>query len=275
MLDHFTNVSHLASAVMRAVQVPAVRVGLAGAAALGALVLVPAAHPGRVASEARQAAAAEGAHCVGAGRLLPAIRGAVEEDVVNVTLVNLVACGQVHVCLTVVTILAILIGDATSHIVAAPVVVLVTDSVAAVVSGCVSEPGGIVGILGCREVLGVKTEIVSAPGPPGLDTVSVGLAVALALPAGVPGGAPPLAAVILRVPPAPGVWTVVLATDHGALAVVVMVTVSPIEGTRLIRPAAMLPASAGSRQCLRCTGLHHDLLFSAITFIRKRVLQKC
>ena len=260
---------------MRAVQVPAVRVGPAGAAALRALVLVPAAHPGRVGSEARQAGAAEGAHGVGAGRLLPAVRGAVEEDVVNVTLVNLVAGGQVHVCLAVVTVLAVLIGGTASHIVPAPVVVLVADSVAAVVSGEVSKAGGVVGILGCREVLGVETEIVSAPRPPGLDTVGIGLAVALSLPAGVSGGAPPLAAVILRVPPPPGVWTVVLATDHGALTVVVMVAVSPIERTGLIRSAAVLPAPAGSRQCLCSTGLHHDFLLSAITLIRKRILQEC
>ena len=260
---------------MRAVQVPAVRVGLAGAAALGALVLVPAAHPGRVGREAGQAGAGEGAHSVGASRLLPAVRRAVEEDVVNVALVNLIAGGLVHVRLAVVTILAVLIGDTASHIVSAPVVVLVANSVAAVVSGEVTEPGGVVGILSCREVLGVETQVVPAPGPPGLVTVRIGLAVTLALPAGMLRGAPPLAAVILGVPPAPGVGTVVSAAHHAPLAVVVMVAVSPIEGTGLISPAAMLSAPAGPGQCLRCIGFHHDLLFSPVTFIRKRVLEEC
>ena len=260
---------------MRAVQVPAVRVGPAGAAALRALVLVPAAHPGRVGCEPGQAAAGEGAHGVGASRLLPAVRRAVEEYIVNVTLVNLIAGGLVHVRLAVVTILAVLIGDTASHIVSAPVVVLVAHPVAAVVSGEVTEPGGVVGILSCREVLSVETQVVAAPGPPRLVTVRIGLAVTLALSAGMHGGAPPLAAVILRVPPAPGVGTIVSAAHHGPLAVVVMVTVSPIERTGLVRPAAMLSAPAGPRQCLRCISFHHDLLFSAVTFIRKRVLQEC
>ena len=202
---------------MGAVEVPAVGVGPAGGAALRALVLVPAAHPGRVGREPRVAGAAERAHRVGAGRLYPAVRGAVEESVLNVALIDLVAGGLVHVGLAVVAVQTVLIRGTARHLVPAPVVVLVAHSVAAVVGGGVAKTDGVVGIFGCGEVLGVQTEVVPAPRPPSLVTVRISLAVALALSAGMLGGAPPLTTVILLVPAAPGVGTVVSATDHGAL----------------------------------------------------------
>ena len=138
MLDHFTNVFHLASAVMRAVQVPAVRVGPAGAAALGALVLVPAAHPGRVGSEPGLALAVEAAGGVDAERLLPAVLGPIEVSVVNFTFVQLIAGGLVHVSLAVVAISTVLIVQTAYIAVSTPVIVLVTLPVAAVVTG--AEP---------------------------------------------------------------------------------------------------------------------------------------
>ena len=82
----------------------------------------PAADPGSVRDEAGQAGAGEGAHSVGAGCLLPTVRRAIEEDIVDVTLVNLEAGGLVHGDVAVVTILAVLIGDAACHVVTAPFV---------------------------------------------------------------------------------------------------------------------------------------------------------
>ena len=60
-----------------------------------------------------------------------------------------------------------------SNAVSAPVVVLVADPVAAVVTRGVAEPGCVVGVLGCGEVLGVQTKIVSTLGPSRVSTVRI------------------------------------------------------------------------------------------------------
>ena len=80
----------------------------------------PAADPGSVRDEASQAGAGERAHSVGAGCFLPTVCRAIEEDVVNVTLINLKAGGLVYGDVAVVTIFAVLIGDTASHIVPTP-----------------------------------------------------------------------------------------------------------------------------------------------------------
>ena len=82
------------------------------------------------------------------------------------------------------------------HAVSPPVVVLVADPVAAIVTRGVAEPGRVVGVLSCGEVLGVETEIVSTPGPSRVSTVCICITVALSLSAGMIRSASPLTAVI-------------------------------------------------------------------------------
>ena len=221
-LHRILEYAHHASAVVRAVQVPAVRVLLAGAAALRALIDVPAAHPGGVSRESSLALAVEAAGGVDTVRLLPAVCCAVKVDVVNVALVQLIARGLIHVSLAVVTISAVLIVQ-TAHIaITTPVIVLVTNPVTAVVTGAEPKRGRVVGKLSCGEVLGVEALVIPAHRPPGVLTVAVIDAVALPLLARVIIGAPPLTAVIIRIPAAPivtpGGHAVVLTTDHGALS---------------------------------------------------------
>ena len=129
-MEYSTN---LAGAVVSPVPVPAVGVGFTSGAALGTLVQVPAAHPGGVGSEPRVAGAGETAHRVGAGGLYATVGSPIEVDVVNIALVQLIAGGECHVCFTVMAISAVLIPPAASNTVPTPVVVLVADSVAAVV----------------------------------------------------------------------------------------------------------------------------------------------
>ena len=104
------------------------------------------------------------------------------------------------------------------HAVSPPVVVLVADPVAAIVTRGVAEPGRVVGVLSCGEVLGVETEIVSTPGPSRVSTVCICITVALSLSAGMIRSASPLTAVVFCVPSSSSVRTIVCATDHGSLA---------------------------------------------------------
>ena len=59
------------------------------------------------------------------------------------------------------------------HAVSPPVVVLVADPVAAIVTRGVAEPGRVVGVLGQGEILRVETEIVSTASPAWPGTVLV------------------------------------------------------------------------------------------------------
>ena len=120
---------------MRTNKVPAVCVLLAGAAPLSALVDVPAAHPGLVGGEASLTVAVEAAGGVDAVRLLPAVLGPIEVSVVNFTFVQLIAGGLVHVSLAVVAISTVLIVQTANIAVSTSIIVLVTLSVAAVVTG--------------------------------------------------------------------------------------------------------------------------------------------
>ena len=129
-MEYSTN---LAGAVVSPVPVPAVGVGFTGGAALCALIQVPASHPGGVGSEPRVTGTGEAAHRVGAGGLYATVGSPIEVYVVNIALVQLIAGGKWHVCLTVVPISTVLIHPAASSVVPTPVVVLVADSVAAVV----------------------------------------------------------------------------------------------------------------------------------------------
>ena len=119
---------------MRAIKVPAVCVLLAGAASLRALIDISAAYPGLVRGVASVTVTVEAAGCVDTVGILPAVSSAIEVNVVNVALVQLVAGWLGHVSLVVVTISAVLIVQ-TAHIaITTPVIVLVTFSVAAVVT---------------------------------------------------------------------------------------------------------------------------------------------
>ena len=260
---------------MGAIPVPAVSVCSAGAATFSALIEVPAAHPGSVGSEPSVTGAGEAAHRVGAGGLYATVGSPIEVDVVNITLVQLVAGGKWHVCVTVVTISTVLIHPAASSVVPTPVVVLVADSVAAVVIIREANACCVVGILGCGKILGVETQVIATPGPARVDAVSVLLTVTLPLPAGVVWGAPPLTAVILCIPPAPRGGAVVLTTDHDSLTVVVMVTVALPQSTGVIRSAAVFPAPAGPGQGVQHCSSHHHLLLPAITLVRQGVLEEC
>ena len=60
---------------------------------LSALVLIPAANPGCVSSEARETGTGEAAHIVGAGCLYTAARGSIEQSVVYIALVNVHTLG--------------------------------------------------------------------------------------------------------------------------------------------------------------------------------------
>ena len=191
----------LAGAVVCPVPVPAVRVGLAGVAALRALVLVPAAHPGGVGREASEAGTGEAAHGVGAARLYAAVGRTVEVGVVNVTLVDVDTLGLVQAGVTDDPGHTVVIIAAADLPVTTDPVELVAVSVAAVVGGGEAEPGGVVGVERDREVLRVETEVVPAPGPARPETVLVSLTVALALLAGGVSCAPPGAAVVIRLPP--------------------------------------------------------------------------
>ena len=126
---------------MRPNQVPAVCVSLAGAASLRTLIDVPAAHPGHMLGVASVTGAGEAAHSVGAGGILSTILGPIEMDVVHLTLIELIAGGLVHVSLAVVTISTVSIDSAPHHPISTSVVVLVADSVAAVVRASESKPG--------------------------------------------------------------------------------------------------------------------------------------
>ena len=265
----------LAGAVVRPVPVPAVGVGPAAAAALRALVDVPAAHPGGVGGEPRVTGAGEAAHRVGAGGLYPAVGSPIEVDVVNITLVQLVAGGKWHVSVAVVAISTVLIHPAASNIVPTPVVVLVADSVAAVVRAGEPKARCVVGVLGCGEILSVETQVIATPGPARVDAVIVRLTVTLPLPAGVVWGAPPLTAVILCIPPSSIMGTVVLTTNADSLTVMVMVAVPLIFPAWRIRSAAVLPSSTVSWKCIQSTDLYHYFLLSSITSIREGVLQEC
>ena len=118
---------------MGAIAVVAVSVCFAGAATLSALIQVPATHPGGVGSEPRVTGTGEAAHRVGAGGLYPTVGRTIEVEVVRITFIQLIASGLVHGDVTVVAISTVLIPPAASSVVPTPVVVLVADSVAAVV----------------------------------------------------------------------------------------------------------------------------------------------
>ena len=244
---------------MGAIPVPAVSVCSTGAATLSALIEVPAAHPGSVGSEARVTGAGEAAHRVGAGGLYATVGSPIEVEVVNGTFIQLIAGGLVHVCVTVVAISTVLIPPAASNIVPTPVVVLVADSVAAVVRTREPKACCVVGVLGGGEILSVETQVIATSGPARIDAVTVLLTVTLPLSAGVVWGAPPLTAVILCIPPAPRGGAVVLATDHYPLAVMVMVTVPLPQSTGVIRSAAVVPAPAGPGQGVQHCSSHHHL----------------
>ena len=126
---------------MRPVQVPAVSVGLAGAASLRALVDVPAAHPGHMCGVASVAGAGEAANSVGAGGLLSTILGPIEMDIVHLTLIELIAGWLVHVSLAVVTISTVSIDSAARHSISTSVIIFVADSVAAIVRASEAKPG--------------------------------------------------------------------------------------------------------------------------------------
>ena len=66
---------------------------LAGVPPLSALVLIPAANPGCVSSEARETGTGEAAHIVGAGRLYATVGGSIEQSVVYIALVNVHTLG--------------------------------------------------------------------------------------------------------------------------------------------------------------------------------------
>ena len=127
---------------------------------------------------------------------------------------------MVHGGVTVVAISTVLIHPAASSVVPTPVVVLVADSVAAVVRAGEPKARCVVGVLGCGEILSVETQVIATPGPARVDAVSVLLTVTLPLPAGVVWGAPPLTAVILCIPTPtniPRIEAVVLATHQHSL----------------------------------------------------------
>ena len=175
----------LAGTVMSPVPVPAVGVGLAGVSSLRALVLVPAANPGGVGGEPREAGAGEAAHGVGTGRLYAAVGRAVEVGVVDVTLVDVDTLGLVEGGVTDDPGHTVVIVAAADLPVSTDSVELVAVSVAAVVGGGEAEPGGVVGVEREGEVLRIETEVVPAPGPARQETVLVSLTVALPLLAGV------------------------------------------------------------------------------------------
>ena len=66
---------------------------LAGVPPLSALVLIPAANPGRMGSEAGETGTGEAAHIVGAGRLYATVGGSIEQSVVYIALVNVHTLG--------------------------------------------------------------------------------------------------------------------------------------------------------------------------------------
>ena len=261
---------------MRTNKVPAVCVLLAGAAPLRALVDVSAAHPGLVGGKAGLTVAVEAASGVDAVRILPAVGSAVEVSVVDVALVQLIAGGLRHVCLAVVAVSAVLIVEAADIAVATPVVVLVAFPVAAVVAGGEAKPDCVVGIVRCGEVLGVEALVVTTHRPSGVLTVGVIDTVTLPLPAGVVRGAPPLTAVIIRIPASsrvtPGCQAVVLTADHGSLTVTVMIAVSAVFLTGRVWPAAVLSSPTRPWQSLRSCDLDHDPLLSPVSAIWARVL---
>ena len=201
--------------------VPAVCVILAGAAALRALVDVPAAHPGRVGGVAGLTLAVEAPGGVDTVRIFRAVLGAVEVRVVDVALVQLVAGGLIHVGLAVVSIRAVLIVKAANIAVSTSVVVLVANPVAAVVSGGEAKRLCVVGVLGRGEVEGVEAGVVAAHRPAPVVAVAVIDAVPLPLLTRVFPGASPLTAVIILIPASSIVTrrchAVVLTADHGAL----------------------------------------------------------
>ena len=129
-MEYSTN---LAGAVVSAIPVPTISIGFTGGAALCALIQVPASHPGGVGSEPRVTGAGEAAHRVGAGGLYPTVGRTIEVEVVRITFIQLIAGGLVHGGVTVVAISTVLVPPAASGVVPTPVVVLVADSVAAVV----------------------------------------------------------------------------------------------------------------------------------------------
>ena len=216
-MEYSTN---LAGAVVSAVPIPAVGVGFTGGAALCALIQVPASHPGGVGSEPRVTGTGEAAHRVGAGGLYPTVGRSIEIQVVRITFIQLIAGGLVHGGVTVVAISTVLIPPAASNIVPTPVVVLVADSVAAVVRAGEPKACCVVGVLGCGEILSVKTQVIATSGPARVDAVTVLLTVTLPLPAGVVWGAPPLTAVVLCIPTptnTPIIKAVVFSTHHHSL----------------------------------------------------------
>ena len=253
---------------MGAIPVPAVSICSTGAATLSALIEVPATHPGSVGSEPGVTGAGEAAHRVGAGGLYPTVGRPIEVQVVRITFIQLIAGGLVHVCVTVVAISTVLIPPAASNTVPTPVVVLVADSVAAVVRAREPKARCVVGVLGCGEILSVETQVIATPRPARVDTVTVLLTVTPPLPAGVVWGAPPLTAVILCIPPSSIMGTVVLTTNADSLTVMVMVAVTLIFPAWRIRSAAVLPSSTVSWQCIQSTDLYHYFLLSPITSIR-------
>ena len=127
------SVANLAGAVVGAIQVPAVSVGPAVVATFSALIDVPAAYPGGVFSEPSVTGAGEASSIVGAISFNTTVCSPIEMNVVNITLIQLIAGWLVHICVTVVTIMTVSIFFAANNIVPTPVVVLVADSVAAVV----------------------------------------------------------------------------------------------------------------------------------------------
>ena len=166
---------------MGPIPVPAVSVCSAGAATFSALIEVPAAHPGSVGSEPSVTGAGEAAHRVGAGGLYPTVGRPIEVEVVRITFIQLIAGGLVHGGVTVVAISTVLIHPAASSVVPTPVVVLVADSVAAVVRAREPKARCVVGVLGGGEILGVEAHIIATPGPARVDAVIVRLTVTLPL----------------------------------------------------------------------------------------------
>ena len=205
---------------MGAIPVPAVSVCSTGAATLSALIEVPAAHPGSVGSEASVTGAGEAAHRVGAGGLYATVGRPIEIEVVRITFIQLIASGLVHGGVTVVAISTVLVPPAASSVVPTPVVVLVADSVAAVVRAGEPKACCVVGVLGCGEILSVKTQVIATSGPARVDAVTVLLTVTLPLPAGVVWGAPSLTTVVLCIPTptnTPIIKAVVFSTHHHSL----------------------------------------------------------
>ena len=120
--------------------VPTVSKRLASAATLCTFIDIPASHPSYMGSEPCVTGAGETSHIICTGCIKATVGSSIEERVIYVTFIQLIAGWKLHVSVTVMSIKTILIIFTTNYIISTSVVVLVTNPIATIVVGTESKP---------------------------------------------------------------------------------------------------------------------------------------